>query len=51
MVLWNTIAAQCELKEDRSIVTKATTGKPYCVFNSGVEKLMDGGLGKINNYI
>ena len=43
-VSYDDITSLCDAKKDKSIVTKAiTTGKPCCVFNSGAEKLMDGG--------
>ena len=49
------IITLCDAKKEKSIVTKATTGKPYCVYNSSVEKLMDRGWAKqiiiYNQYI
>ena len=39
-VSYDDIIALCDAKKDKSIITKATTGKPYCVFNSSVEKLV-----------
>ena len=39
-VSYDDIIALYDAKKDKSIVTKAITGKPYCVFNSSVEKLV-----------
>ena len=37
------IITLCDAHKDKSIITKASTGKLYCVFNSSVEKLIERG--------
>ena len=39
-VSYDDIISLCDAKEDKSIITKASTEKLYCVYNSSVEKLM-----------